>query len=609
MEQVFYCHNYSEEKKVKVATLEFKEYVIVWWNQFQKERRRCGAEPVDSWDEMKIVTRKRFVPASYQRDIHNKLQRLTQGNKLVDDYYKEMELVLLRSNFHEDREATMAQFLHGMNQEIQDVVELQPYVELEDLIQQAMKGAIPKEAVSSSQGKKPMDNTTRSREVKCFKCLGHSHKASQCPTKRTMVVKNGVVESQSEDSRSEESEEDVDVPERDLLMVRRLLGSQVMEDEESQRENIFHTRCLVAWNICFLIIDGGSCANMVSTTLVSKLNLVTRTHPTPYRLQWLSEVAEMVVNQQAKVPFSIGKYEYSILCDVVVMEASHMLLGRPWQYDRRGIHDGFSNKYTFMHCNKKIVLSPLSPSTNSDNVLPNSIKRFLQEFEDASLSENPYDTQEIHRQVEELMQKGWVQENMSPCVVPVILMPKMDGSWRMCTDCRAINNITGVHVDKEKIKVIQDWPTSKTITDVRNFHGLGSFYQRFVKDFSTLAAPLNEVVKKNVGFKWGDKQEEAFKRLKEKLINALILILPNFTKSFEIECDVSNVGIAALLMQEGHPIAYLSEKLGGPMLNYSTYDKELYALHKDDKSKSDYVKKLHERVKAQIKQKTEGYAK
>jgi len=62
------------------------------------------------------------------------------------------------------------------------------------------------------------------------------------------------------------------------------------------------------------------------------------------------------------------------------------------------------------------------------------------------------------------------------------------------------------------------------------------------------------------------------------LTKALILALPNFTKTFKIECDASNIGIGAVLLQEGHPITYFSEKLNGSYLNYSTYDKELYAL-------------------------------
>ena len=530
----------------------------------------------------------------------------------------------------------------------------------------------------------------------------------------------------------------------------------------------------------------------------------------------MSDEGELVVDKQVLITFSIGKYEDEVLCDVVPMEASHILLGRPWQFDKKAIHDGHSNKFTFVHKGCKITLVPMTPSqvcedqitmrlrkeqerkdekkksecegkfkkkgekvrthtseknkseeknqcerrenlfvrekevrkmllasqpmflllckesshgdlTNpfASHALPSGVNSLLQEFGDVFPTEvphglppirgiehqidlipgatlpnrptyrsNPQETQEIQKQVEELLKKGWVKESLSPCAVPVILVPKKDGSWRMCTDCRAINNITvkyrhpiprlddlldelfgasyfskidlksgyhqirikegdewktafktkyglyewlvmpfgltnapstfmrlmnhvlrnflgkfvvvyfddilvysksfdehvlhlrcvlevlrqeklyaniekctfckyhvvflgfvvnskGVHVDEEKIKAIKDWPIPRNVSEVRSFHGLASFYRRFVRDFSTIAAPLNEVVKKNVGFKWEREQQEAFDSLKEKLMHAPILALPDFAKSFELECDASNVGIGAVLMQGG----------------------------------------------------------
>jgi hypothetical protein len=136
----------------------------------------------------------------------------------------------------------------------------------------------------------------------------------------------------------------------------------------------------------------------------------------------------------------------------------------------------------------------------------------------------------------------------------------------------------GIQVDESKVKAIKEWTTPENVNQVRSFHGLAGFYERFVKDFSTIAAPMNELTKKGVAFEWKEQQENAFQELKRRLIEAPLLVLPEFKKTFEVECDAGGNGIGGVLMQDARPIAYFSEKLGGGQLNYYVYDKELYAL-------------------------------
>ncbi|KAL4312258.1 hypothetical protein GQ457_01G018050 [Hibiscus cannabinus] len=139
VELVFECHNYSENNKVKLAAIEFSDYAIIWWDQLTLSRRRNGERPVSTWDEMKALMRKRFVPTHYHRDLFQRLQSLTQGNRSVKDYYKDMEIAMICANVEEDRKATMARFLAGLNCDIVEKVELQNYVEIEDMIHMAIK--------------------------------------------------------------------------------------------------------------------------------------------------------------------------------------------------------------------------------------------------------------------------------------------------------------------------------------------------------------------------------------------------------------------------------------------------------------------------------------
>ena len=414
VELVFDCHHYSENKKVKLAVIEFSDYAIVWWDQLVLSKRRNREPSVETWEEMKRVMRKRFVPTYNYRELYNKLKNLRQGNRGVEEYYKEMEVAMARANIKEDREATMARFLAGLNREIQNLVELQHYVELEDMVHMAIKienqvkrrgnnntrstaglssstwksnqwkkeekppNAKPKTELKqegNNQGNqgKPDSFTTRNRDIMCFKCQGRGHIASQCPNKRVMVMRdNGEIETDNEsDCDSMPSLEDADDEEYavqgELMVARRALSVQAKEDDEMQRDNIFHTRCHVQNKVCSVIIDGGSCTNVASTTMVEKLGMPTCKHPRPYKLQWLNDSGEVRVNKQVLVAFSIGKYEDEVLCDVVPMQAGHLLLGRPWQFDRKVQHDGFTNKYSFVHNERTVTLVPLTPSQVYEN--------------------------------------------------------------------------------------------------------------------------------------------------------------------------------------------------------------------------------------------------
>ncbi|GKC18361.1 RNA-directed DNA polymerase [Tanacetum coccineum] len=135
----------------------------------------------------------------------------------------------------------------------------------------------------------------------------------------------------------------------------------------------------------------------------------------------------------------------------------------------------------------------------------------------------------------------------------------------------------GIKVDEKKVQAIRDWPVPQSIQQVRSFHGLASFYRRFIKNFSTIVSPMTEVTRFKT-FIWTPQAQRAFEEIKQQLSSTSVLALPCFQEVFEVECDASGVGIGAVLSQLNRPIAYFSEKLNDAKRRYTTYDKEFYAI-------------------------------
>ncbi|KAK8933702.1 hypothetical protein KSP39_PZI015574 [Platanthera zijinensis] len=355
----------------------------------------------------------------------------------------------------------------------------------------------------------------------CFKCQQSGHYASRCPLLRQPV--HAVAPDEEREDDSGEADEVIDGYDEEgdfaACVVHRLLLTPRL-DEHSQRSNVFRSYCNIKGKICDVLIDNGSCENFVASRLVSYLQLPTEPHPHPYSIGWIQRGPSVRVTHRSHVPVAMGKhYRADVWCNVVEMDASHLLLGCPWQYDTDVAYKGRENVYSFTWVGKKIhivarvgnkpatspppdkghsllvmhedtslferdvavakevvALAPYGLYATSEQEVeaaPPDVQALLHEFRAITtedLPDHPPPLRDIQHQidlipgaslpnlphyrmspkehgvlrakVEELLKKGFISESLGPCGVPTLLVPKKDGSWRMCVDSRTINRIT-----------------------------------------------------------------------------------------------------------------------------------------------------------------------
>ncbi|KAK1595668.1 hypothetical protein QYE76_037387 [Lolium multiflorum] len=468
VDKIFRIHNFSEAKKVAMASLEFEGYANVWWEEVNKKREKEDLAPIDTWEEMQEVMHTRFVPTHHKRDLFNKLTQLKQSYKSVEEYYKEMHMTMMSANVDEREEQTMARFLNGLNIPVKRIVEFLPYKNMVELLHQATRAERqvredlasaktktffaarnamnasssikntsalaskdpPKQAKSAikTTSFKPEQSTmsskasTGSSNITCFKCGAQGHKSFECTNTRVMITRNdGNVDYLSEDAyealvqaattlEDEELENHGNVLcEHDAspsLVVTKVLTTHAIPNED-QRCNIFQTRAGINGKSIKVIIDGGSCHNLASTELCSKLNLPLRKHNNPYHIQWLSDNGNVKIQHTVTISFKIGAYEDTVDCDVVPMTVCHMLLGRPWQYDKKANHDGHTNDYSFKVDDKYFILRPMTPSqVIADNA------RALARAKEATIHSEMRGERVIHQKESE-RHKPYVSEMMS----------------------------------------------------------------------------------------------------------------------------------------------------------------------------------------------------
>ncbi len=138
----------------------------------------------------------------------------------------------------------------------------------------------------------------------------------------------------------------------------------------------------------------------------------------------------------------------------------------------------------------------------------------------------------------------------------------------------------GIRVDPKKVAVVQEWPKPKDVSQLRSFLGLANYFRRFMKNYSTIVAPLTSLLKKGKSIKddWGPACDTAFAEVKRMLTSAPVLQAPDFSKPFVIHTDASIEGLGAALLQEGKPVAFYSRKLNAAERNYTTTEQECLAV-------------------------------
>jgi hypothetical protein len=558
IERIFEYKDVPEHHKVKLVAIKLRKHASLWWEHVKKQRERERKSRIVTWEKMKKALKRKYLPDHYRQDAFLKFHNFRQNELSVEDYTAEFDHSMMRCDIVEPEEQMVARYLGGLRSEISNVVQLQPYWTYNDVCKLAHKvekqlkdrrstsrpfnqGGITNRgssstaktvpyskvaaAKSANDGAKPpaknespagsnRPNTSNSNR-KCFKCQGFGHIASDCPNRKMISLVEEDLEDDVEDEPVDEGSEEewTYADQGESLVIRRILKSTYME-EDWLRNNIFHTKCTSSGKVCNVIIDGGSCENVVSTTMVEKLNLKTEPHSHPYKLQWLKKGNDIQVTKKCLIQFSIGKnYKDELLCDVVPMDACHILLGRPWQYDRKAFHDGFKNTYSFEKDGTKITLAPLrmlhtpKPSKGEGS--------------------NLLSICEVERALTDCG-KGYalvVVEKKDPIEIPLILQPL---------------------VEKFPDVVPEELPPGlPPMRDIQHHIDL---------------VP-GSILPNKAAYRMNPREHEELQR-----------------QVFEVDCDASNLGIGGVLSQEGKPIAFFSEKLNDSRRKYSTYDKEFYTL-------------------------------
>eukprot|EP00253_Pinus_taeda_P029483 PITA_29483 len=379
MDKYFECEEVSEDRRVKFAATKLKGHAALWWDSVQNERKRLNKTLIKTWTRMVAKLKGKFLPRDYQIVLHRQVQNLRHRGLTVKEYTEEFYQVNLRAGYTEDMAERTAKYVNGLRMDILDGIKSRRgRGSTRGRGQSYGRGRTSSNSEEASSSRtsgiaEKRDGTRggisfqhrrgngrgRGTGYQCYRCHKWGHRSFECPETDSAGQRAAYVVQPEETAAPPQEAENAPETGEALVLHKVLLKPVDDSVEQTQRKALFRTICKSQGKCCKMIIDSGSTNNLVSTEMVEKLGLKHLKHPSPYRVSWLQKGHQLLVDEQSEVEFQIGRYKDKIICDIMPMDVCHILLGRPWKYDRKVTHDGVMNCYKFEKDGVRHTLVPI----------------------------------------------------------------------------------------------------------------------------------------------------------------------------------------------------------------------------------------------------------
>ncbi|GKA44029.1 reverse transcriptase domain-containing protein, partial [Tanacetum coccineum] len=628
VERVFDVRDIPEKLKVKLVAIKLRQHASLWWDHVNKRRQIKGKSKVKTWEKIKKLMKAKFLPENHRQEAFLDYHNLSQQNMTVEEVINEFDKLRMRCDVVEEEEQVIARFLGVLKPEIADIVSLQPYWTYTDVCRLALKvekhikakskgstsrftpptriapPTAPKTAPKATTPTTSAACNTRERvdnAPHCYKCGGLGHYARDCLNLKTLALvpdDAGLIYDTDVKPEVDEPGDELVYPDHgEALVIQRVLNvavSKSVDDNSWLRNNIFRTKYTFKGKIYDMIIDGGSCENVVSTYMVEKLGMKTEDHPKPYH------------------------YKDKVWSEVIPMDAAHILLGRPWQFDRKTKHDGFQNTYIFKKDGVNITLVPFDSrqtqeegsnlfmkKTGFEGLMKTSpyVFTLVVVEENKIISEAPLQVQSLLREFANVIPDDIppglpAMRDIQHCIdfIPGSAIPDRPAYQMNPKEFRCDLEMNGRQLSKLEMDYTSGWlcPSDclssleqhlshlRQIFSILRAHKLYANGKKchflvtevtFLGYIVTGSAIKIDPAKVEAIISWPtpstihdirsfhSEASKAFDILKAKVTEAPVLALPNFDEVFQVKCDASGVGIGGVLSQNQRPIALFSEKL------------------------------------------------